>query len=174
MPKPLRIAFMTFGFANIASAIVTPLLTRTQWYLMPVGLVVGGVWAYVGYLGTIPSIRTVPPPSWTTESQRANVPGEHIDRGLTALRHRRQLAVWSPIAWIPLGTVLLVTGLERTAFVVLVAGALLSAGFNWFWGLSECPRCGKPFHAVPNTAGMIYWLTTRCRSCGLSSRGHTE
>jgi hypothetical protein len=171
MPKPLRIAFMVFGLANIAGGTVTPLVTRTQWYLMPIGLLVGGVWAYVGYLGTIPSIRTVPALSITTELPRADVSADGIERGLAVLRRRRLLALWSPLAWLLPAIVFLVTGLEQAALVFSLAGAFVSFGFNWRWSLSQCPRCGKAYHAIPNTAGMLYWPTDRCRSCGLGSRG---
>ncbi len=171
MPLILRTAFVIFGFANVGGAIVEFLLGRAPWYVLPAGFAVGGVWSYVGYWGTIPTIRSLPPTCRCLSSSPQAHPtahDEHVQYGLRTIQRRKRLAYWSPAVWLPVVIALLATGYEWTAFAAAIAGAILSGLFNFAWCSSECPGCGNGFYALPRTAGMLYWHTSRCRFCGLT------
>ena len=169
MPRPLRVAFMAFGLANVGGAVAWALLRWAPWYVLPAGLVVGGAWSYVGYIGTIPTISTLP---------RALVPHARsaieVQRGLAILKRRRLLAHWSFVVWFLPTVSLLAYGFERAAFGVGIAGVVLSGIFNLVWELSACPRCDNRFHALPSTAGMLSWHTKCCRSRGLNLTGRHD
>ena len=88
MPLILRTAFVIFGFANVGGAVVDFLLGHAPLCVLPAALAVGGVWSYVGYLGTIPTIRTLPPTcrclSSSPQAHRI-AHDEHVQYGLRTI-----------------------------------------------------------------------------------------
>jgi hypothetical protein len=143
-----------FGLLNIVGAIVDGFRRHSADFVLP-GMVIGGVWATVGFKRGLPIL----PVSGSPE----------VRLGLRAIRRRFLVMVLAALVWFPAAAIILPRlspSAMPTAF--FMTGLPLLLAFAW-WILSACPGCGKHFFAVGQVRGRFSF--SRCQHCGLQMNG---
>ena len=140
LPNWIRTLFVLFGLAAVVVAFV-------DFSGMTLGgIVVGAVWALVGWKG-LPVIRT-------TDVQE--------------IRRRRIAAIVAAPVWLLVASLTLPRVPQPYIDTAFFVSAIPAVFFVFRFGLSACPRCGRHFFLSKHFVGS--WVS-KCKHCGLSLRG---
>ncbi len=139
LPNWIRTLSVLFGLANVVGALVAFSAMTLG------GVVVGGVWAVVGWIG-LPVIQTT---------------------DVKEIRRRRLVALLAGPVWLLAASLTLPRIPKPYLGLAFFVSAIPVAFCVLRFGLSGCPRCGKHFFLSKYFLGS--W-SSKCRHCGLSLR----
>jgi len=140
LPNCIRTLFVLFGLATVVGAFV-------DFSGMTLGgVVVGVVWAHVGWKG-LPLIRT-------TDVQE--------------IRRRRIAAIVAGPVWLLVASLTLSRVPQPYLYTAFFMSAIPVVFFVFRFGFSACPRCGRDFFLSKYFVGS--WVS-KCKHCGLSLSG---
>jgi len=140
-----------FGIASVVGALAGP-----SEIILP-GVVIGSVWAAVGFKRGLPLFASV--------SQNVSSPEDRNAQGLRTIRRRRRLAFIALVAWLPIAAIVLPRVSEKLVGTVFFLTALPLGALFAVWILSGCPRCER--HFFPVLRPRLFVSLSRCDKCGL-------
>jgi hypothetical protein len=152
--KRVGTAWGLFGLLNVAGALVDAFRRHSADFILP-GMVIGGIWATVGFKRGLPIIPASGSPD--------------VRLGLRAIRRRLLVVVLTALLWFPAAAIILPRMSPYalpTAFFMIGLPLLLAVAW---WILSACPRCGEHFFGVGQVRGRFSF--SRCQHCGLQMNG---
>ena len=154
-PRWAGIACLAFGVANIVGALVS-----ASELTLP-GIVIGGVWAIVGFQGGLPLFESC--------STSTADPITKLAEGLRTLRRRRRAAFIAAGVWLAVAAIVLPRVPSHFIGTVFFLTAVPVVAIAIVWGLSACPRCRRYF--LPVLQLRLRVSMSHCQNCGQALRG---